>query len=122
VIAQLRDKLENLLREQISELVVNGDVQNRLAGNLHICIPNIANTAIIARIRDKLAISTGSACTSGTLSPSHVLQAMSLSEEMMEGSLRIGMGKFTTINDIKKASNLIINCINDLKKYLNKVY
>lgn len=117
-IAKLRDQLENLLREQISELVVNGDINHRLAGNLHISIPNIPNSAIIARIRDKLAISTGAACSSGAIAPSHVLQAMNLNDEIIEGALRIGLGKFTTINDIEKASNLIINAVDEIKNLL----
>ena len=114
----LRDKLQHLLQLNIPRLVVNGDLNNRLAGNLHISIPNIPNTAIIARVRDQLAISTGAACSSGIVAPSHVLQAMNLSDEIIEGALRIGIGKFTTINDLEIASNLIINAVNKIKKLL----
>ncbi len=110
-IALLRDKLQNLLQEKIPKLVVNGDLTSRLAGNLHVSIPGIPNSAIIARIRDRLAISTGSACSSGVAAPSHVLRAMNLSEELIEGSLRIGLGKFTTEEEIKKSAEIISNAV-----------
>lgn len=111
-IALLRDKLQNLLQEKIPNLVVNGDLTSRLAGNLHISIPGIPNSAIIARIRDQLAISTGSACSSGVTSPSHVLRAINLSDELIEGSLRIGLGKFTTDKEIEKSIEIISHAVN----------
>ena len=110
-IALLRDKLQNLLQEKISNLLVNGDLTSRLAGNLHISIPGIPNSAIIARIRDRLAISTGSACSSGVAAPSHVLRAMNLSEELIEGSLRIGLGKFTTEEEIELSAEIISDAV-----------
>ncbi|WP_414528590.1 cysteine desulfurase family protein [Nodularia chucula] len=73
-IALMRNQLQNLLQSQIPGLVINGDLNNRLSGNLHISIPNIPNSAIIARVRHQLAISTGAACSSGIVAPSHVLQ------------------------------------------------
>lgn len=110
-IAQLRNKLQNLLQEKVPNLVVNGDLTSRLAGNLHISIPGIPNSAIIARIRDRLALSTGSACSSGVAAPSHVLRAMNLSEELIEGSLRIGLGKFTTEKEIEQSAEIISDAI-----------
>jgi cysteine desulfurase len=117
-IAQLRDILQELLQSEIPELVVNGDLNSRLSGNLHISIPDIPNSAIIARIYHKLAISTGSACSSGVPSPSHVLQAMNLAENIIDGALRIGIGKFTTKAEIEKASSLIINSVNQIYQLL----
>lgn len=106
-IAALRDKLQSLLLDKIPGLVINGDVSNRLAGNLHISIPDVPNSAIIARVRQKLAISTGAACSSGVEAPSHVLQAMNLSPEIIEGALRIGIGKFTKIEEIEQAAEIL---------------
>jgi cysteine desulfurase len=110
-IALLRDQLQNLLKAQIPNLLVNGDLNNRLSGNLHISIPDIPNSAIIARICHKLAISTGAACSSGIVAPSHVLQAMNLTENIIEGALRIGIGKFTTKEEIEKASFAIASAV-----------
>ncbi|BAU06614.1 cysteine desulfurase family protein [Fischerella sp. NIES-3754] len=113
-IAILRDQLQNLLQSQIPDLVVNGDLNHRLPGNLHISIPDIPNSAIIARVRHQLAISGGAACSSGAIAPSHVLQAMNLSENIIEGALRIGIGKFTTTEEIEKASSIIISAVNKI--------
>jgi hypothetical protein len=113
-IAILRDQLQNLLQAGIPDLVVNGDLNHRLSGNLHISIPDIPNSAIIARVRHQLAISGGAACSSGAIAPSHVLQAMNLSENIIEGALRIGIGKFTTTEEIEKASSVIICAVNKI--------
>lgn len=117
-IAKLRSQLQNLLHSKIPNLVVNGDLNNRLSGNLHISIPDIPNTAIIARLRHQLAISTGAACSSGIVAPSHVLQAMNLSENIIEGALRIGIGKFTTKAEIETVSSLIINAVHKIQQLL----
>ncbi len=106
-IAIKRDKLQTLLLEKISGLVVNGDTNHRLAGNLHVSIPDIPNSAIIARVRHQLAISTGSACSSGVEAPSHVLPALNLPEDTVDGALRIGLGKFTTAEEIEQAATIL---------------
>jgi cysteine desulfurase len=111
VIAAKRDRLQYLLLESIPELVINGDRLNRLAGNLHISIPNIPNKVIIARIRDQLALATGSACSSGVESASHVLQAINLPTNLIEGALRISIGKFTTDAEIDRAANILIAAV-----------
>ena len=118
-IAQLRDKLQNLLQEKISNLVVNGDLTSRLAGNLHVSIPGIPNSAIIARVRNRLAISTGSACSSGVAAPSHVLRAINLSEELIEGSLRIGLGKFTTEEEIEQSAEIIPDAVKKINRLMS---
>jgi len=69
-ITNQRDRLQSILLEKISGLLGNGDINSRLAGNLHISIPNIPNSAVIAKVRSKLAISTGAACSSGIEAPS----------------------------------------------------
>jgi cysteine desulfurase len=114
--AILRDQLQNLLQSGVPGLVVNGDLNNRLSGNLHISIPDIPNSAIIARVRHQLAISVGAACSSGVVAPSHVLQAMNLSENIIEGALRIGIGKFTTKAEIEKASSLLVSTVNKIRQ------
>jgi cysteine desulfurase len=118
-IAFLRNKLQSLLQAKTANLVVNGDIENRLAGNLHISVPNIPNSAIIARIRDKLAISIGSACSSETVAPSHVLRAMNLPDELIESALRIGIGKFTTDEEIEATSKIISNTIEEIFSKIN---
>ncbi len=99
--------------------MVNGDLTSRLAGNLHISIPGIPNSAIIARVRDRLAISTGSACSSGVAAPSYVLRAMNLPEELIEGSLRIGLGKFTTEEEIEQSAEIISDTVKKIDRLMS---
>lgn len=104
LIACMRDRLQASLVEAIPDAVVNGDKSNRLAGNLHVSIPGVPNTAVMARLRHLLAISTGSACSSGTVAQSHVMRALGLSDDLVEGSLRFGLGKFTTDEEVSSAA------------------
>jgi cysteine desulfurase len=120
-IAAMRDRLQALLLAKVPQLVINGDIDSRLAGNLHISIPGIPNSAIIARVRSKLAISTGSACSSGVEAPSHVLRALRMSDDLIEGALRIGIGKFTTEEEIERAAEILEIAISQTSQALHTV-
>jgi cysteine desulfurase len=117
-----RDRLQQLLLDKIPNLVVNGDMANRLAGNLHISVPGVPNSAIVARVRSKLAISTGSACTSGVEAPSHVLRGMGLSNELIEGALRIGLGKFTTDDDVDQAAEILSTAAGQVRDAMGRPF
>lgn len=110
-IANKRNRLQKYLQDNIPELVVNGDTCNRLAGNLHVSVPNVPNSAVIARIRSQLAISTGAACSSGAPESSHVLRAMELPDSLVDGALRISLGKFTTFEEVDKAGEILSSVI-----------
>lgn len=115
VIKARRDRLFALLRTSLPELIVNGDTECRLANNLHISIPGIPNSAVIARLRNTVALSTGSACTSGVEAPSHVLQAIRLRDDLIDGALRISIGKFTTDEEIIEGAAMISDAIKDTR-------
>jgi cysteine desulfurase len=117
-IGKKRDRLQQLLTANVSGLIVNGAVDARLAGNLHISIPGIPNSAIIARVRSQLAISTGSACSSGVETPSHVLQALKLPADVVEGALRIAIGKFTTDAEIEEAAKILIDAVHSARQIM----
>jgi cysteine desulfurase len=117
-----RDRLQRLLLDKIPNLVVNGDMANRLAGNLHISVPGVPNSAIVARVRSKLAISTGSACTSGVEAPSHVLRGIGLSNEQIEGALRIGLGKFTTDDDVDQAAEILSTAAGQVRNAMGRPF
>ncbi|NJK99756.1 MAG: cysteine desulfurase [Spirulinaceae cyanobacterium SM2_1_0] len=117
-IAQQRDRLQTLLQARIPGLQVNGDRDHCLAGNLHISIPDIPNSAVTARLRHPLAISTGSACASGVEMPSHVLRAMHLPDATIEGALRLGLGKFTTDAEIDRAADLLAAAVSQIRAVL----
>jgi cysteine desulfurase len=120
-IAGLRDRLESALRTAVPDLVVSGDRENRLSHNLHVSAPGVPNDAVVTRLRQKVAISTGAACASGAHTPSHVLRAMGLPEEVQEGALRIGLGKFNTCEEVDRAATEIANAISAVRTSLSGV-
>jgi cysteine desulfurase len=114
-LSSLRDRLEDLLRRNIDGLVVNGDPSNRLPHNLHISVPGVPNEAVITRLFGSVALSTGSACRWGTDLPSHVLRAMRLPQNVVDGALRIGLGRATTAENIEEAAMLIAAAVSDVR-------
>jgi cysteine desulfurase len=115
-ISGLRDRLERLLSDTIEGLVVNGDRAARLGHNLHVSIPGIPNEAVLARLSQSVALSTGSACQWGTDQPSHVLQAMGLSDELQDSAIRMGLGKTTSQFDVDRAAELIAAAVEDVRR------
>jgi cysteine desulfurase len=91
------------LRGAFPGLAVNGDLERRLAENLNIRLPGCDAESLLARLRGRLAASTGSACNSGVMEPSYVLLALGLSIEEANSSIRFGFGRFSTIDDIERA-------------------
>jgi cysteine desulfurase len=114
-IGELRDHLELLLKRAIPDMIVNGDRTCRLAPNLHATILGAPSDAVITRLSNTVAISSGAACSSGAIEASHVLEAMRLSNEAKETSLRISLGKFTTRADVERAATLIASAISDVR-------
>ena len=91
--------------------MLNGHPESRLAHNLNVRFPGIDGKAIINTVSDRLAISAGSACTARTVEPSHVLLAMGLDEEQAHQSIRLGLGRFTTHDDILQAADIILDAL-----------
>ncbi len=114
----LRDALQQLLLERIPGLQINGDMQNRLACSLHVSVAGVPNDAVLARLHDSVAISSGAACSRGALSASHVLQAMRMSPDAQEGALRMAVGKFTTAEEVDHAAELIAEAIRSVRRTL----
>ena len=114
-IKTLRDKTLELLTKAIPDIILNGDIDNRIEGNLNLRVPGIDANALINNIPN-IAISTGSACTSGFIERSHVLKSLGLTDEEASNSFRIGIGKYNTEEEIEIASNAIINAVNKIKK------
>lgn len=110
-VGHLRDRLEARLRSEFPDMVVNGDTAARLPHSLHISVPGALNEAVIVRLADHVAISTGAACASGAQAPSHVLQAMAMSPVLVDGALRISPGRFTTEREIDRAGDAIAEAI-----------
>ncbi len=102
-IRYLRDKLERGILERIPEVVVNGHPQKRLFNTLSVCLKYIEGESILVNLDfEGICASSGSACTSGSLDPSHVLLAIGLPHEVAHGSLRLSLNKFNTEEDVDK--------------------
>ena len=113
-ISSLRDQLLQGIEEDVSHCNVNGSMKHRLAGNLNMSFPGTQNEAVIAAVPE-IAISSGAACTTSTMEPSHVLLALGLSKEMAYSSLRFGIGRFNTKQDIDTAVEVISRCMKKLQ-------
>ncbi len=98
-IGRLRDKLENDLL-QIEDTQVNGSRIHRIPNTLNISFKNVDSTDLMKRFSRNIALSSGSACTSATQSPSFVLKALGLPDDLALSSLRFGLGRFTTEEEI----------------------
>lgn len=114
-IEALRNALERTLIEQVRGIALNGALTRRLPGNSSFRISGVDAEAIIANTPD-LVLSTGSACTSGTLAPSHVLIAIGLSRAEASETLRIGIGRFTRLHDVTDAARRLLQVITKLRE------
>ena len=114
-ISQLRDSLLRGIRAENLNASINGSMEHRVAGNLNMSFPGANNEAIIAAVPD-IAISSGSACTTSTMEPSHVLLALGMSKNEVYSSLRFGIGRFNTEEEIQIAVKSINNCMKRLGK------
>ncbi len=113
----LRDTLEKGIVERIPEVKVNGYPQNKLYNTLNICIKHIEGESILINLDfEGICASSGSACTSGSLEPSHVLLAMGIPHEIAHGSLRLSLGKYTTSKDIDKVLEVLPPIVERLRK------
>ena len=108
-IAELRDLLLNRLREHIPNLMLLGNMEKRLSGNLSLVFPNISGNSLLAALGDRLAVSTGSSCSSTSSEPSHVVRALGVGDEVANAALRISIGRFNTQEEIEQAANLLLS-------------
>ena len=97
----LRDRLLDGIRAVVSDVVVNGDMARRVAGNLNVCVPGTdGETLLLLLDRAGIACSSGSACASGALDPSHVLLAIGTPKSLAKGSLRFSLGRSSQADDV----------------------
>ena len=115
--AKLRDALIDGL-SKIPHSALNGDREHRLSGNVNFCFEGIEGESLLLLLDDKgIAASSGSACTSGSLDPSHVLLAIGRPHEVAHGSLRLTLDQDNTMEDVKaivKATTEVVNYLRDM--------
>ncbi|AHX05569.1 IscS subfamily cysteine desulfurase [Ehrlichia chaffeensis] len=114
-IRELRDILYNEIKKHLPYVVLNGDYEQRIAGNLNLSFPYVEGESIIMAINN-LAVSSGSACTSASLEPSYVLRALNIEKDLEHSSIRFGIGRFTTREEILYAAELIVSSIKKLRE------
>lgn len=95
--------------------LLNGHETERLPHNINVCFPGVESKAIVNSVSGKFAISAGSACTAQTVEPSHVILAMGYGEERAHSSIRIGMGRFNTYEEIKHFTTAVTHLIPELQ-------
>lgn len=107
----LRDELLARLRERVPEVRVNGSMSARLPQNLHVAFPGVEARALVQRLAATLAVSSGSACASARLETSHVLAAMGLPPGVSYSALRVGLGRWTTAEEVALAADAIADAV-----------
>ncbi|MCM8803488.1 MAG: cysteine desulfurase NifS [Candidatus Omnitrophica bacterium] len=113
----LRDKLEKGIIEKIPEIVINGHPENHLYNTLNLCVKYIEGESILLKLDfEKIYVSSGSACTSGSLEPSHVLLACGIPHEIAHGSLRFSLGKYNKEEDVDKVLEVLPKIVEELRK------
>jgi cysteine desulfurase len=96
-------------------VAVNGDLDARIPGNLSFSFSGVQAEGLVAGVKD-LAVSTGAACSSTTVGPSYVLKALGLSDALSAATIRIGLGRFTTEDDINFAADTITAEVERLRR------
>ncbi len=110
----LRERLHAKFSAALDEVYVNGTLEHRLAGNLNISFNFVEGEAMMMAIKD-VAVSSGSACTSASLEPSYVLRALGVGDELAHSSIRFGLGRFTTEEEVDYVAELVIAKVNKLR-------
>ncbi|MBI4184679.1 MAG: aminotransferase class V-fold PLP-dependent enzyme [Proteobacteria bacterium] len=111
----LRDRLLATLRRRLGAVRLNGDAEARVPGNLNLAFEGVAATGLVAALAGRVALSTGSACSSAEVEPSYVLRALGLSPEGAAASVRIGLGRFTTEAEVEAAAGAIAEAVERLR-------
>jgi cysteine desulfurase len=118
-IAELRDRLERGILERVAEASVNGDVEHRLPNTSNISFWRLEAEAILLLLSERdVCASAGAACSSGSLEPSHVLQAMQIEPRKAHGAIRFSLSRYTTAAEIEEALQVVPTVIERLRKVM----
>ena len=114
-IAKLRDRLQEGIMGAMEEVYLNGHPTERLPGNLNISFAYVEGEALLMGVKE-IALSSGSACTSATLEPSYVLRALGVGSDLAHSSIRFGLGRFTTPEEVEYTIDRMIKAVNHLRE------
>lgn len=118
-LAGLRDRLLDGIRQQVPDVQVNGSLEHRLPNNLHVTLSGVDGETLMMSMND-IAVSSGSACTSAKMAASHVLKALGLSDDEAHRSLRFGLGRWTTAEEIEFAIRRVGEAVNQLRSFAGR--
>jgi cysteine desulfurase len=111
----LRERLRKGIMERVGDTYINGSLEHRLPGNLNISFAYVEGEAMLMALKD-VAVSSGSACTSASLEPSYVLRAVGVGEELAHTSIRFGVGRFNTDEEVDYVIDLVANKVGKLRE------
>ena len=112
---RLREKLRTTLERELDEVYINGDLEKRLPGNLNMSFAYVEGESLLMGIND-IAVSSGSACTSASLEPSYVLKALGVGEDLAHTSIRFGIGRFNTEEEVDYVGGRVIEVVRRLRE------
>jgi cysteine desulfurase len=111
----LRERLRTGIMNELPDVYINGHATERLAGNLNISFAYVEGESLLMGIND-IAVSSGSACTSASLEPSYVLKALGVGEELAHSSIRFGLGRFNTVEEVDYTIGRVNEAVNRLRE------
>ncbi|MHB8382730.1 MAG: IscS subfamily cysteine desulfurase [Candidatus Binataceae bacterium] len=114
-LSDLRNRLQAGIFERLDEVYVNGHPTQRLPGNLNVSFAYVEGESLLMGISD-IAVSSGSACTSATLEPSYVIRALGINEELAHSSIRFGIGRFNTAEEVDFVSDRVSKEVKRLRE------
>jgi cysteine desulfurase len=114
-LAALRDRLKDKLTSALDEVYINGSWEHRLPHNLNISFNYVEGESLLMGIND-IAVSSGSACTSATLEPSYVLKALGAGDDLAHSSIRFGLGRFNTVEEVDYVAAKVIDVVEKLRE------
>ncbi len=112
---RLREKLTTSIMTRLDETVINGSMTHRLPHNINISFAYVEGESLLMGIHD-VAVSSGSACTSATLEPSYVLKALGVGEDLAHTSIRFGIGRFNTEEEVNYVADRVVETVNRLRE------
>jgi len=111
---ELRERLRRGIFDQLDEVFINGHPTNRLPGNLNVSFAFVEGESLLMGLKD-IAVSSGSACTSATLEPSYVLKALGVGEDLAHTSIRFGLGRFNTAEEVDYVIERVVHEVRRLR-------
>jgi cysteine desulfurase len=114
-LGRLRDKLKDKLMAELDEVFINGSMEHRLPNNLNMSFAYVEGESLLMGIND-IAVSSGSACTSATLEPSYVLKALGVGDDLAHTSIRFGLGRFNTEEEVDYVAERMIQIVRKLRE------